>query len=443
MEDKKNIYNTSSISIEDLEKQESLTNTIIKNLNAFNSDYLENRPKSNFLDLMEFTLKSFQQHLKCKSLDSVVKFIHNRIAIDGQFLQFALEKKISVNCLHRDSIISWKTDFLQEKFFIQGVFKITAEDCNFITCALMHKGNNNDDEVSFFVLVPTEYYDKYISLRNEFDKWILDRDRSNLKIRVIDGDDISYDRNNSWDEIYLQDEVKKDIISTVENFLLSKDFYVKNKIPWKRGVLLYGPAGTGKSSIIRTIISNYNFKPVTIAAGADDNALRDAFSYAEEQSPSLLFFEDLDSMLDVSINLSNFLNLMDGISAKNGLFIIATTNEIKKLKPNIRDRPSRFDRKIEIGLPPKDMVISYLQNFFGKFLSKKKIEELANIAFKHKFSYAYLKELYISSMFEALSEKKSEPSEKNIDKVINRLIKDKNAIKGGSKVDIDNYTNKE
>ena len=114
--------------------------------------------------------------------------------------------------------------------------------------------------------------------------------------------------------------------------------------------MLYGKPGNGKTSIIRTIMSAYNFKPVTIVAGANDEAVREAFTYAEDQSPALLYFEDLDSLLEKSVDISSFLNLMDGISAKNGLLVVATANDVKKLKTNITERPSRFDRKFEI--PP-------------------------------------------------------------------------------------------
>ena len=107
---------------------------------------------------------------------------------------------------------------------------------------------------------------------------------------------------------------------------------MQNTIPWKRGILLYGKPGNGKTSIIRTIMSVYNFKPVTIAAGANDEAVREAFSYAEEQVPALLYFEDLDSLLEKNVDPSSFLNLMDGISAKNGLLVIATANDSQKIE---------------------------------------------------------------------------------------------------------------
>jgi transitional endoplasmic reticulum ATPase len=202
---------------------------------------------------------------------------------------------------------------------------------------------------------------------------------------------------------------------------------------------LYGKPGNGKTSIIRTIMSEYNFKPVTIVPGANDEAVREAFSYAEEQSPSLLYFEDLDSLLEKSVDISSFLNLMDGISTKNGLLVIATANDVKKLKSNITQRPSRFDRKFEIPLPNAEMAYIYLKRWFGNIIDAKKVRELAKYAEKYEFSYAYLKELYISSMFEALAHNRKAPTVKDVDSTLNRLVKDKNILNNGNAINTDKY----
>jgi hypothetical protein len=419
----------------DLELQEHLSEERLASLVVDN--VLESttpRPAANFVDLMSWADENFSCYLS--DARNVNKFIHNRIVIDGQFLQFAEENDITIECLYKDSIISWKTDNFYEKFFIQGVFLIKSEGMEFIHCALFHKGNQNEDEISFFVLVAESKYYKYLQLRNTFDTWVQQRDRSNLNVRVIDGDDIPYSKDLSWEDLFLPNNIKLELKNLVENFLKSKDFYTNNKMPWKRGVLLYGHPGNGKSSIIKTIISMYNFKPVTIVPGADDNSIRDAFAYAEEQSPSLLFFEDLDSILEKN-DISSFLNLMDGIAAKNGLFVIATANDIKKLKPSITDRPSRFDRKFEIPLPDQNMAFSYLKKWFDNTISTKKCKELAKNAVKYQFSYAYLKDIYISSMFEALSNNRQTPTESDIDTSLTRLLKEKNI--NNKSINMDKY----
>lgn len=420
-----------------LEKQEHLSSERLAKLAPTNRVVPDQkRPPANFIDLMNWTTEQFKDALKDQV--GLEKFVHNRIIVDGQFLQFAEENNVTIECLYKDSSISWTTEHDYEKFFMQGVFYIKARGLEFLHAALFHKGNQQEDEVSFFVVVSKNNYEAYVKFRNQFDDWVQERDRSNLHIRVIEGDDIPYTKDHSWEDLFLPETIKVEIRGLVENFLSSKDFYLKNKIPWKRGILLYGKPGNGKTSIIRTVISQYNFKPVTIVAGANDDAVREAFSYAEEQSPSLLYFEDLDSLLAKSVDISSFLNLMDGISAKNGLLIIATANEVKKLAPNITDRPSRFDRKFEIPLPNAEMAYIYLKRWFGNLITVKQCRELAKYATKYEFSYAYLKELYISSMFEALANNRKSPTEKDIQKAFNRTVKDKNALNGGS-VNLDKY----
>lgn len=418
------------------EQQEHLSKDLIESIVATNRFKPKgDRPKSHFMDLMNWTLEGSLDVLKDKN--NINKFIHNRIIIDGQFIQFSKEKNITIECLHKDSVISWKTEHNYEKFFVQGVFLIKYKNIEFIHAALFHKGNQYEDEVSFFVLVSKNNYEGYLSLRNEFDEWVQMRDRSNLHIRVIDGDDIPYNNDLSWDDVYLPESIKLELKNLVEGFLASKEFYLKNKMPWKRGILLYGHPGNGKTSIIKTIISMYNFKPVTIVPGASDEAIREAFAYAEHQSPSLLYFEDLDSILEKN-DISSFLNLMDGISSKNGLLVMATANEIKKLKSNITDRPSRFDRKFEIPLPNLEMTYTYLKKWFGATVSLKKCKDLSKYAVKYNFSYAYLKDLYISSMFEALSHNRKSPTEKDIDNALTRLIKEKNLLNPKS-INTDKY----
>jgi ATP-dependent 26S proteasome regulatory subunit len=428
------------LSPKDLEGQEHLSLNWLSQLRALpiNDPTLKEdpRPTANFIDLMNWTQRHFASFLKNR--DNLNNFVHNRIIVDGQFMEFCRTNKITIDVLFKDSLISWKTDSDFEKFFVQGVFLVKTKDVEFIHAALFHKGNQNEDEISFFVIVSEKNYQAYVNMRNEFDAWVQERDRSNLRIRVVEGEDIVYTKDQSWDDLFLPVDIKNEIRSLVENFLSSKDFYLQNKIPWKRGILLHGDPGNGKTSIIRTIISEYNFKPVTIVAGANDDAVREAFSYAEDQSPSLLYFEDLDSLLETTVNTSSFLNLMDGISSKNGLLVIATANEIKKLKANITKRPSRFDRKFEIPSPSLEMAYIYLKRWFDKFLSAKEIKGLATITTKHKLSYAYLKELYISSMFEALSHNRTSPNAQDISNTLNRLIKDKNAT-GGNAISTDRY----
>lgn len=397
----------------------------------------EDRPKNNFVDLVEWTKSKFKSNLKDQK--NIQAFIHNKISIDEKFVMFSKEKNLKITGYYKQPIVSWQNDDKSgECFFCQGVFGISGPGIEFLHCALMHKGSSYEDEVSFFVLVSESNYEAYINLRDEYDAWLIKRDRNNSYIRVAGGQDIKYDSNYKWSDLYLPEDTKKELQTIVEGFLGGKKFYQENSIPWKRGVLLYGPPGTGKSSIIKTIISEYDFKPVTVVARPETEDIVEAFNYAEEKSPALLYFEDLDSLLETT-DISLFLNLMDGIAAKNGLFVIATANEVKKLKSSITNRPSRFDRKFEIGLPDAPMTLKYLKSWFGSMLTAAKYKELVKFSQENSFSYAYLKELYISSMFEAMANKRKLPTEKDINNALNRLIKDKNVLDIKSSIRMDSY----
>ena len=143
-----------SLSIADIEKQESLTFSRVKDLYRSSdpeSLFSQERPVANFIDLMNWAMGEFGNTLS--NHDKLEKLIHNRIIIDGQFLTFCDENNIKVTCLYKDSTVSWLSDTGHEKFFMQGVFLVKKDNCEFLQCALFHKGNNNEDEVSFFVIV--------------------------------------------------------------------------------------------------------------------------------------------------------------------------------------------------------------------------------------------------------------------------------------------------
>jgi hypothetical protein len=411
-----------------IDKQQALTKKRLDTLKPkYSWDY--NRPKENFIDLMQWVKDKFSKDLGGKDLQC---YVHSKITMNGSFMQFAEKNKISIECLMKDSIASWNTEFNSEHFTIQGVFKITKGDFSFIHAALFHKGNQNEDEVSFFIIVDDSHLYDYLKIRDKYVSWLSARERDQLEIHVVGGDDIPYERNNSWDDLFLPQKIKEEIQLSIKGFLDSKNLYNKKNIPWRRGFLFYGDPGCGKTSCIRTIISNYDVKPVTVQNNSDlnDGALTDAFEYAQEQGPSLLYMEDLDTMLSRgNVTLSHFLNLMDGISSCEGVLVIATANDLSKLSEAVIDRPSRFDRKWKFPLPDAKMSAEYLKKWFGETKgSKKIINEIVKDTVDGRFSYAYLKELYITSAYYALADNREEPSINDIKLAKNQLIESKEDV---------------
>lgn len=425
------------VSVSELDAQEGLTLDKLKSLRSellVPDQVLKSRPKDSYIQLVAWVEDNFSKYV---FNSKVTRFVHNKIIIDGQFLQFCTENGLNIKSLYNDSVVSWKSDHDNEKFFMQGIFSIYKNENRFIHFALFQKGNQHEDEISFGVLVDDENYNFYLKIRNEYDDWVSKRDRSNLQIRVVDGEDLPYDRDCKWEDIFLPEEIKNNIKLTVEGFLKSKKVYEAQNIPWKRGIIFWGDPGNGKTSLIKTIISNYDFKPVTIMPGANDDSIREAFAYAQEQSPALLYFEDLDSLLQ-NITLSLFLNLLDGISSKNGLLVIATANDLSGFGENLKDRPSRFDRKFEIPLPDQAMSLIYCKRWFGSLISEKELNKLSEFVCKNKFSYAYIKELYISSVYIAIAKDREQPTLADINLAMTQLMNDK-FKKSSKSIGIDKY----
>jgi hypothetical protein len=235
----------SRFSDKDLSKQEDLTHNRLQKIVAGFSN-TSPRPTDSLIELIQWAKKHVQD---ITQKNDWVPYIHNKISIDGAFLQYCEECKLEVRAVHTDAITSWKTDHEDEHFVGVGIFEIknpyppAAGGHTFYHCGLFHKGNQNEDEVSFFVLVRKDDYIHYRAIRDGFDNWQKKRERESQEIEVVGGNPIAYDLDVTWDDVFLPDELRKQIVRSVEGFLNSKELYEKLKVPWRRGIGFWGPRG--------------------------------------------------------------------------------------------------------------------------------------------------------------------------------------------------------
>ena len=209
----------------------------------------------------------------------------------------------------------------------------------------------------------------------------------------------------TFDNLILPEKLKSELLNDVSRFFESRALYEKYQVPWKRGLLLLGPPGNGKTHAIKALI-NATGRPCLYIKTFDsddwneETGIRKVFDRARAASPCLLVLEDLDSLISAE-NRSFFLNEMDGFAANAGILTIATTNHPGKLDPAILDRPSRFDRKYHFGLPARPERLAYLQNWAGSIEPESRLtpegEALAADG-TEGFSFAYLKELFLSAL---------------------------------------------
>ena len=164
----------------------------------------------------------------------------------------------------------------------------------------------------------------------------------------------------NWDDVILPHNLKSSLRGDVNSFFKSKATYEDIGIAWKRGIIVYGPPGNGKTTTIKAIMKEiYHSLPMSpiptlyvrsLSYGGEQLAMKMVFEKARSLAPCLLVLEDLDSLI-TPMNRSFFLNQMDGLDDNNGILVIGSTNHLNLLDPGIMARPSRFDRKYEFGLP--------------------------------------------------------------------------------------------
>lgn len=196
-------------------------------------------------------------------------------------------------------------------------------------------------------------------------------------------------------ELTLSESLRRRVDSDLVKFFSTevKALYRSLGVPHRRGLLLYGPPGNGKTSLIRRIGSMIPDVPGLVlraSASFDSDDLEAVVKRWTGLAPAILVIEDLDWLLK-AVNISTFLNTLDGISsAADGLLLIATTNHPEQLDPAINNRPGRFDVSIEISNPDLEL----RKSFFGTRLTDMPAESAAMIAgLCEGLSFAHLQEV--------------------------------------------------
>jgi transitional endoplasmic reticulum ATPase len=218
-------------------------------------------------------------------------------------------------------------------------------------------------------------------------------------------------RNASWDNVILDSAMKKALIDDHTTFFKSKERYTKLKVPWKRGIILYGPPGNGKTISIKAMMNLLYNLPDSIPtlyvrslksfAGSEDS-IKQIFSKARAMSPCYLILEDLDSIITDDIR-SYFLNEVDGLTSNDGIFMVGSTNHLDRLDEGVAKRPSRFDRKYQFKDPIKPERVAYCHFWQSKLEDNKDIDfpdilcdAIAGIT--DKFSFAYMQEAFVATL---------------------------------------------
>lgn len=276
-------------------------------------------------------------------------------------------------------------------FYIWDVFTIN-----------LNYGGNNSWTILSFEEKDKPLVEKFLSLLQAFRSELY---KITKTVRVCGGSDFTITEQNKidFDDLVLTPEIKKAVKDDVEFFLGNEEHYNAKKLPYKRGFLLIGPPGNGKSTIARVLLSTYNFSGYVFNFGEPDlknSDLLEAFDQARKNTPALFLMEDIDKLFDekakTNITLECLLNCLDGINVNSGVVVVATANNPEILDPAIRRRPGRFDAVVLFDNPTREFRMKYLEKMFS---GNDVTEEVMNMVADDTegFSMAFMKMIYETS----------------------------------------------
>jgi mitochondrial chaperone BCS1 len=234
-----------------------------------------------------------------------------------------------------------------------------------------------------------------VNVRESFSLTIFSRDRSVARQLLEDARDAALPLGSarltvyrascsSWSEqlmrlprspesVILRAGLMEDLIADARSFLRRRAWYLDRGIPYRRGFLLHGPPGTGKSSAVVAIASALEMDIALLSLSSsslDDNELGELLS--EVPANAILLIEDIDCAFaertgtaekQNKLTFSGLLNAIDGVAAGEGRILFATTNHLQKLDPALI-RPGRIDRQVEIAAATRDQARRMFRRFF-------------------------------------------------------------------------------
>ncbi|WP_049927144.1 CDC48 family AAA ATPase [Halopiger goleimassiliensis] len=170
----------------------------------------------------------------------------------------------------------------------------------------------------------------------------------------------------TYEDIGGLDEELELVREMIELPLSEPELFQRLGVEPPSGVLLYGPPGTGKTLIARAVANEVDANFETVSGpeimskykGESEERLREVFDRAEANAPTIIFFDEIDSIAgqrDEDGDAENrivgqLLTLMDGLDAREEVIVIGATNRVDSIDPALR-RGGRFDREIQIGVP--------------------------------------------------------------------------------------------
>lgn len=213
--------------------------------------------------------------------------------------------------------------------------------------------------------IPQEIMDSLVVTRADFDAAFKNIEPSAMREVFVE---VAHVR---WEDIGGLETAKQELIEAVEWPMKYPEMFEAVNTTPPKGILLFGPPGTGKTMLAKAVASESEANFISIKGpellskyvGESEKAVRDTFRKAKQAAPTVIFFDEIDAMapergssIDVNVTervVSQILTEIDGVEELKDVVVIAATNRPDIIDPALL-RPGRFDRLIYVKPPDKE-----------------------------------------------------------------------------------------
>lgn len=259
---------------------------------------------------------------------------------------------------------------LEEELDLEGIADIThgfvgADLSSLCKEAAMHALRRILPSINIEDDIPQEIMDELEVTKMDFDEALKNIEPSAMREVFVEVAHVK------WDDIGGLDESKQELIEAVEWPLKYPELFKAINTKPPRGIMLFGPPGTGKTMLAKAVASESEANFISIKGpeilnkyiGESERAIRETFRKAKQAAPTVIFFDEIDSIAphrgsssDSNVTervVSQILTELDGIEELKDVVILAATNRPDMVDPALL-RPGRFDRLIYITVPNKE-----------------------------------------------------------------------------------------
>uniref|UniRef100_A0A6B2L512 Mitochondrial chaperone BCS1 n=1 Tax=Arcella intermedia TaxID=1963864 RepID=A0A6B2L512_9EUKA len=211
-----------------------------------------------------------------------------------------------------------------------------------------------------------------------------------------------------FDSVILPGELSEELYKDVVDFLNNSDWYSTRGIPYRRGYLLYGPPGCGKSSFVQALAGRLGYN-ICIVSLSDTQLSDDRLNHLLVNAPdrTILLLEDIDAAFQQReitsryqnfITFSGLLNALDGVAAAEGRILFMTTNHLEKLDDALI-RPGRVDRLVHLGHASSEMMERMFERFYPEVMDKGLFREVLGDprVLEGRLSMAHLQGVFLTN----------------------------------------------